>query len=44
MIATIFMEMTRLTLSASGERRVFVDIQLFLQMNPTGKNKISAVN
>ena len=44
MIATIFMAMTRLTPSVSGGRRVFVDIQLFLQMNPTGKNKISAVN
>ena len=36
MIATIFMAMTRLTPSASDERRVFVDIQLFLQMSPTG--------
>ena len=36
MTATIYMEITRPTLSASGEKRDFVDTQSFLRLNLTG--------
>ena len=36
MTATIFTAITRPTLSASGEKRDFVDTQSFLRLNLTG--------